>query len=186
MSPPIKFTPPFKQLVDGVAKYLAEHNVSAVVERAISPTHLKPVAGRTNRIVFYSSRPNGAAGKIVGPREPGQVLVGEDPDAPEYAVRALSDWSRTLYVSIWAQDVDRQTDEGAQDDAVFQLFSWVQRAVTAVTLGNHEWGSTDLRVPAERAYGLELLVDLTFQHSIYDVPAEIGVPDPAILKGTLP
>ncbi len=186
MSGPVVLTPPFRQLVDGVSTFLAANGVSAVVERGVTPSHVKPVPGRSQRVIFYSSKPNGAAGTIVNPRQVGERLIGADPLVPEFAVRPLSDWARSVYVSIWAQDIDKPNDEGAQDDAVFQLFTWVQRAVQSVAFGNAVWGATQFVVPEDRAYGLELLVDLTFQHAVFDVPQEIAMPSPAIVKGALP
>ncbi len=184
MSGPVVFTPPFRQLVEGVAAFLAANGVNAVVERGITPSHVKPIPGRSGRVVFYSSKPNGAAGAIVNPRQVGARDVGGTKGAPEFTVRPLSDWSRTVSVSIWAQDLDRSQDEGAQDDAVFQLFTWVQRAVQSVAFGNAVWGATTFTVPTDRAYGLELVADLTFQHAVFDVPIEFARPDPLVTKGS--
>ncbi len=186
MSGPVVFTPPFRQLVEGVSRYLAEKGVVVVVERGITPSHVKPIPGRSNRVVFYSSPPNGAAGRIVNPRQVGARDVGGSPGAPEFTVRPLSDWARSVLVSIWAQDIDRPNDEGAQDDAVYQLFAWVQRAVQSVAFGNAVWGATNFVVPVDRAYGLELLAELSFQHMIPDLPNEITRPDPVVTKGPMP
>ncbi len=183
MSGPVVFIPPFRQLVDGVSRYLAENNVSAIVERGLGRSHVKPVPGRGNRVIFYGSKPDGSAGAIVNPRQVGIRNIGGTADAPEFTVRPLSDWARTVYVSIWAQDLDRPNDEGAQDDAVYQLFAWVQRAVQSVAYGNAVWGSTKFTVPVDRAFGLELLADLTFQHMMPDLPVELVRPDPFVTKG---
>ena len=72
---------------------------------------------------------------------------------------------------------------GAQDDALYQLFVWVQRAVQSVLFGNGVFGATSIVVPTDRAFGLELLVDLTFQHMIPDLPIEFAQPDPFVTKG---
>ncbi len=191
MSGPVVFTPPLKQLVAGVAEYLAANGITAAVERGITASHEKPLAGLTNRVVFYGSKPDGSAGAVVNPRQVGVREVGGDPDAdppvpPEFHVRPLSDWARTIYVSIWARDADRPQDEGAQDDAVYQLFQWVQRAVQSVAGGNAVWGTTKFVIPEDRAFGLELLVDLAFQSAIFAVPQDLTRPDPLVIKGPLP
>ncbi len=185
MSGPVVFTPPLRQLVDGVTRFLAEKGVSAIVERGLGLAHVKPIPGRGNRVVFYGSRLDGSAGAIVNPRQPGATELGADPNTPEYSVRPLSDWARMITVSIWAYDIDRQNDEGAQDDAVWSLFTWVQRAVQSVAFGNAVWGGTKFVVPTERAFGLELLADLTFQSMIPDTPIEITRPSPLVTKGPL-
>ncbi len=186
MSGPVIFTPPFRQLVEGVATYLAANGINAVVQRGVTKSQEKPVPGLSNRVIFYSSKPDGSAGAIVNPRQAGVRAVGSDPENPEFEVRPLSDWARTVYVSIWARDADRPNDEGAQDDAVFQLFTHVQRAVQSIAFGNAVWGSTKFVIPDDRAFGLELLVDLAFQHAVFAVPQEITRPSPLIVKGPVP
>jgi hypothetical protein len=179
------FVPPFRQLVEGVQAYFLEHGVTTVVERGWKnrDEQVNQGPGRANRVIFAGSKPDGSAGTIVNPRQVGWREVGEDPENPDYAIRALSDWSRALYVSIWAFDGDHPNDEGAQDDAVYALFTWVQRAVQSVAFGNAVWGKASFTVPAERGFGLELLVELTFQHMIPDLPTEITRPSPVISKG---
>ncbi len=188
MSGPIIFTPPFKQLVTGVAAFFAANEITAVVERGwkARSEQINQGPGQANRVIFMPSKVDGAAGAIVNPRQVGIRVVGEDPAVPEYAIRPLSDWSRSLVVSMWAYDGDNPNDEGAQCDAVDTLQMWTQQAVQSVAFGNAVWGATKFTVPAERAFGLELLVDLTFQSAIFDVPQEITRPSPALVKGPLP
>ena len=184
MNDPVVFTPPFKRLVDGVAAYLSEKGVTAVVDRGwkARAKQINQGPGRANRVVFMGSKPDGSAGLILNPRQVGSRHAGGD-----YSVRPLSDWSRAVYVSIWAYDGDHPNDEGAQDDAVYQLFAWVQRGVQSVAFGNAVWGATKFTIPTERAFGLELLVDLTFQHMIPDLPVDIAYPDGlSVIKGPLP
>jgi hypothetical protein len=186
MSGPVVFIPPVKQLVDGVAAYLAARGVTASVARGwkARAEQLNQGGGQANRVVFMGSPESGAAGKIVNPRQVGLREVGADPLVPEYTVRPLSDWARSMVVSVWAYDGDNANDEGAQDDAVSTLFTWVQRAVQSVAFGNAVWGATNFTVPKERAFGLELLAELTFQFMIPDLPEEISRPLPALSKGT--
>ncbi len=181
----VVFIPPFRQLVEGVSAYLAQNYVLAVVERGwkarAKQTNQGP--GRANRVIFIPSKPDGSAGSFVNPRQVGSRYVGEDPAVPEYSVRTLSDWNRALVVSIWAYDGDSPNDEGAQCDAVDALNGWVQRAVQSVCGGNAVFGAAKFTVPGERAFGLELLVDLTFQFMIPDLPTELTRPSPRVTKG---
>ncbi len=193
MSGPVVFVPPFRQLVDGVSSFFADHGITASVARGwkARAEQINQGPGQANRVIFMPSKSDGTAGAIVNPRQVGQREIGGDPTTdpptlPQYSIRALSDWSRSLVVSIWAYDGDNPNDEGAQCDAVDTLQMWTQWAVQSVAFGNAVWGATKFTVPAERSFGLELLVDLTFQSAIYDLPAEIGNPGPAISKGSLP
>ncbi len=193
MSEPIAFVPPFRQLVEGVAASFLANDITAVVDRGwkarAKQTNQGP--GRANRVVFMPSKSDGGAGVIVNPRQVGAREVGADPttDPPtpaSYSVRPLSDWSRSLVVSIWAFDGDNPNDEGAQCDAVDSLFRWTQIAVQSVAFGNAVWGAAKFTVPLERAFGLELLVDLTFQSAVFDIPSEIVRPSPVVIKGPFP
>lgn len=190
---PILFTPPFKTLVTGVADYFEEQGITCVVARGwkARKEQINQGPGRANRVVFMGSKPDGSAGEIVNPRQSGDRLVGGDsttdpPTPPSHAVRALADWSRDLQVSVWAYDGDNKNDEGAQDDALYQLFTLVQRAVQSIAFGNAVWGGVKITVPGERPFGLELIADLSFQHMISDLPEELARPLPAVIKGSLP
>ncbi len=87
-----------------------------------------------------------------------------------------------MQVSVWAYDGDHPNDEGAQDDALWSLFTWAQRAVQSVAGGNAVWGSVKITVPLERAFGLELVADLAFQTMIPDLPLDIGRPNAVVTK----
>ncbi len=188
MSGPIAITSPFKQLVDGVAAFFVANEITAVVERGwkARAKQINQGPGRANRVIFMPSKADGGAGAIVNPRQVGLIEVGEDPALPEYTIRPLSDWSRSLIVSMWAYDGDSANDEGAQCDAVDALFRWTQIAVQAVAFGNAVWNETKFTVPAERAFGLELLAGLTYQSPVFDMPLEIARPAPLVTKGPLP
>lgn len=195
MSGPVVFTPPFKTLVTGVAAQFALYKAAGLIDFDIvvargwkeRAKQINQGSGRANRVVFMPSKPDGSAGKIVKPRQVGDHQYGAVPTAnppipPAGTWRPLSDWERIVYVSIWAYDGTQATDEGAQDDAVYQLFRWTQIAVQNSVGGNADFGTTNYTVPLERSFGLELLVDLTFQFPIPDVPEEYTRPNPVMNK----
>ena len=175
------FVPPFRSLVEGVATFFESQELDVVVDRGwkARAKQINQGAGRANRVVFMGSKPDGSAGTIVGPRQVGHDAGDPDPD---YAIRALSDWNRTIQVSIWAYDGSAPNDEGAQDDALWQLFTWVQRAVQSVAFSNASWGAVKITVPLERAFGLELVADLSFQTMIPDIPLDLGRPESATVS----
>ncbi len=193
MSDEIVFTPPFRQLVEGVSAYFLEHEITAVVERGwkARAKQINQGPGRANRVIFMPSKADGSSGSYVNPRQVGIREIGADrstdPPTPAlYTVRPLADRIRLLVVSVWAYDGDHPNDEGAQDDAVEALITWVHRAVQSVAFGNAVFGAVRDTVPAERAFGLERLIDLTFQHMIPDLPIELTRPDPVVTKGPMP
>lgn len=185
------FTPPFKQLVDGVSSYFVANGVTAVVARGwkARAEQVNQGPGRANRVVFMGSKPDGAAGRFVKPRQPGICEVGADPttDPPtpaSYLWRPLCDWQRLLQVSIWAYDGANRNDEGAQDDALYQLVTQTMRAVNSVAFGNADFGASQITVPAERGFGLEMLIELTFQHAMPDLPQDLTQPSPLVNRPT--
>lgn len=187
----IEFTPPFKALVDGVAAYFTANGVTAVVARGPKARfeNINQGPGRANRVVFLGSNASGAAGKFVKPRQPGICSVGGDPTTdpptpPDYQWRPLCDWQRTFQVSIWAYDGTNRNDEGAQDDALYQLVSWTMRAVNSVAFGNADFGASNITVPETRGFGLEMLVDLTIQHAMPDLPLDLAFPDALVNRPT--
>ncbi len=185
MSGPVVIIPAYRQLVEGVSRFLAENGVIAVVERGSTASHVKPIPGLTNRIVFYGSK-KGASGTHVNPRQVGTRDVGGTPGAPEFTVRPLSDRIRLLQVSVWARDADRPQDEGAQDDACEALICWLHDAVQSVAGGNAVFGDVEDVLTQDRTFGLERRIDLRFQHAVFGRPVEISRPAPAVLKGPQP
>lgn len=186
MSSPV-FIPPFKQLVDGVAEYFAAHGVTSVVTRGwkARTEQINQGQGRANRVVFIGSKPDGSAGRLVNPRQPGLTELGADPATvpptpAAYTWRPLCDWQRVIQVSVWAYDGANRNDEGAQDDALYQLLAWTIRAVNAVAFGNAVFGALQISVPRERGFGLEVLTELVFQHAMPDLPLEVGQPAPIV------
>lgn len=188
MTDPV-FIPPFKQLVDGVAAYFVEHGITTVVARGWKARgeQLNQGPGRANRVVFMGSKPDGSAGRFVNPRQPGICELGADPTTdpptpPSFVWRPLCDWQRVIHVSVWAYDGTNRNDEGAQDDAVFQLLNWTMRAVNSVAFGNAFFGTAQITVPGERSFGLEILTELTFQHAMPDLPLDLSHPSPIVTR----
>ncbi len=183
----VEFTPPFKMIVDGVKAYFAENGVTAAVDRGWKKRseQINQGTGRANRVIFIGSKLDGSIGRFVKPREVGISEIGGDPttDPPTPAThkwRPLCDWQRTVLVSIWAFDGDNKNDEGAQDDALYQLITWTFRAVNSVAFGNADFGNAQVTVPKERGFGLEMLIELTFQTPIADLPLELSHPDAVV------
>lgn len=190
MSEVLNFIPPMRQLADGVAAYFEAQSIPVVVDRGwkARAKQTNQGAGRANRVVFMPSKKDGNAGQIVNPRQVGEREIfkpgptKDDPPVLVARVRALSDWKRLLLVSIWAYDGTQANDEGAQDDALYFLFTETQRAVQSVGFGNPVWGATEITVPPERSFGLELLAELSIQFPIIDRPTDVGSPSPAVAK----
>jgi hypothetical protein len=180
----VDLTPPFRELVDGVRDFLQDHGVSTVVERGWKAREkiINQGPGRANRVIFAGSKPGGDAGVIVGPRQVGQRTLRDEDGVPQGYMRSLGDWRRVVFVSVWAYDGDKPNDEGAQDDALYQLFLWTMRAVHAVTFGNGVWGAIAVTVPVERGFGLELRTDLTFQHQMPELPDELAFPAGEVVR----
>lgn len=185
MTDPINLIPPMRMLAERVQAYFTGTGSGTVVERGwkARARQMNQGAGRGNRVIFMPSKQDGGAGAIVNPRQVGDREVTDgSPAAVVYRVRALSDWRRVLLVSIWAYDATQPNDEGAQDDALYMLFTETQRAVQSAGFGNPVWGATNITVPPERSFGLELLAELTVQFPIIDTPIEVGAPSPAVTK----
>lgn len=169
-----------------VETFLTAHGVTAKVEVGWKrrPQQLNQGPLGANRVVFIPSEEKGEGGQLTGARFPGQRTIRDAVDAPVANVRSLLDWKRQVILSIWASDRTTPGDpnnEEAQIEAVESLFEWVVRAVhcapgafAAITWGDPKW-----TVPAERSFGLELLVPLTFSHPVYDEPRELVFPTSA-------
>lgn len=191
MTVPRRFIPPFRELVEGVDAYFVANGITAVVERGWKArqklTNQGP--GRGNRVVFLPSKQDGSAGRLVNPRQAGLTEEGEDlttdpPTPVQFTWRPLVDWQRLLLVSVWAYDGDKRNDEGAQDDAVYWLFTQTVRAVNAAAFGNAVWGAIAFTPPDERALGLEVLAELSFQFAMPDVPLDLTWPAPIVTRQT--
>jgi hypothetical protein len=178
----------FKHLADGVQAFLTRHGVNSVVERGWKRREMQinQGPGRANRVIFMPSDKSGMGGEIVSPhRHRGQQPIFDESVTPrkhEGYLTALNDNRRPLLVSIWSYDRDRPNDQGAQVDAVDELFEWVMRAVNGTVHADAAWGRWSYTVPEERAFGLEILAELTFQHPFFDVPAEVAFPAARVVK----
>lgn len=181
----------FLAAVDYVSTFFIENGVSAVVAvgwRARGQ-HLNQGVGGANRVIFTPSADDaGDGGSIGAARFPGHRNVRPAVDAtPVATIRSLADWERKVLVSVWAVDAGARTDEAAQIEATETLLEWVVRAVHSApgAFGNANFGAVKWTPPAERSFGLEARVALTFSHPIYDKPRTIFYPSAApVARGT--
>lgn len=176
-------TSALRHLVTKVEAYFEAHEVTATVTCGFKArtSQVTQGPGRANRVVIVPGALNGAGGRIGMPRDPGpRPIYTDDADEAEDtvvgSVRSLGDWDRQLTLSVWAHDGDAPTDELAQIEAVETLFEWATRALHATGLASLLLADATWTVPKERGFGMELLVGMTLQHPIYDVPVEIGFP----------
>lgn len=171
-------------LVTKVREYFEAHEVTAVVTCGFKArtSQLTQGTGRANRVVIVPGALNGAGGRIGMPRDPGPRDVhtddeDEDENLVVGTVRSLGDWDRQLTLSVWAHDGDAPaSDELAHIVACEELFEWAARALHATGLASLLFADTNWNVPKERGFGIELLVGMTLQHPIYDVPSELAYP----------
>jgi len=146
--------------------------------------------GGANRVVFIPSLDKGAGGKLVPVRFPGPRNVRDasaaDPTKVIANVRSLLEWERSVQISVWAVDPTGREDESKQIEAVESLFEWTVRAIhgSPGAFASLVWGDVTWTPPIERAFGLELLADLTFRHPIFDSPRELVYPDAAAVHRT--
>lgn len=176
-----------KALMDGVQAYFVAHEVSATIDfgaRAL-PRQDNQGPGGANRVVFVPFDPNSGDGGRIG--QP--YLAGErdimDEFAPELrvaATRGIGEWERTMMVSVWAFDPTAPTSELAHALLVEDLVEWTKRAVDYAGGSNVTWGATKWTVPKERFFGLEVRIGFVFSHPLYDVPDDVGFPDPDIRR----
>jgi hypothetical protein len=169
-----------------VKSFLEDNGIPAAVEVGWKrgPQQINQGPGGANRVVFVPSDSDGAAGELTPPRFPGQRTVRNAVDAPVCTVRSLLEWERKIAVLVWAADRTTPGDannEAAQIEAVETLFEWVVRAVHSApgAFASVTWGAPKWTVPAERSFGLELRVPLTFSHPIFDQPRDLVFPTTA-------
>jgi hypothetical protein len=180
-------------LTTRVKAYLVANSVNAEVHLGWQARHriLTQGPGGANRIVFTPGDDNGKGGRIVATQQPGPRYVGGTTQATATdSVRALRDWERFVIVSVWGRDPTATGDEEARENAHLEvtedLIEWTVRAVHACGLANATFGDVMWTPPEERAYGLEARIGLTFRHPLFDVPADVVRPKPAIAKDLTP
>lgn len=169
--------------VDYVAAYFAANGVTALVDAGWRKRTqgVNQGAGGANRVLFSPSDDSGDGGELVPPRFPGQRQIRQAADqAAVGTIRSLQNWNRKVQLSIWAVDPDPtlRANERAQIAATEALLEWTVRAVhsspgafAAAKFGKAKW-----TVPAERSFGLEILVGLEFSQPIFDVPNPVFYP----------
>lgn len=179
----VRIVEPIGDMVARVRAFFVEHDVTAVVTAGFRERHkqLTQGPGRANRVVFIPGDPtSGRAGRIGPVRNPGprDVFSATDPTKRVGTVRSISDWDRLITLSVWAHDGDAPTDELAQIDAVTRLLEWTKRAVDNARQADLVWGEATFTPPGVRApaFGQEVLVTLTLQHPIFDIPRDVVVP----------
>jgi len=171
---------------DAVAAYFVANGVTAVTDVGWRKRTqgVNQGAGGANRVLFSPSDDSGDGGELAPPRFPGarQLRVAAD-QPPLASIRSLANWNRKVTLSIWAVDPDptKRAVERAQIAATETLLEWTVRAVhsapgcfAAVKFGKAKW-----TVPAERSFGLEILVGLEFSQPIFDVPNQTFFPNSA-------
>lgn len=181
----ITFADPLESLVAGASSYLVAHGVSAVVTAGFKERRRQDNQGpgRANRIVFLPGDPSGKGGSLaVGVRYPGPREVRNASDELVGTWRSLGDWDRIMTVSIWAYDGTAPSNELAQIVACSQLAIWARRAIDSVGLADLRWGEASWVPPKERTLGQELLIGLSLQMPMPDVPRDIGHPGFTLTK----
>lgn len=157
-------------LVDGMRGYLKAAGVTAPIVLGWTARTRQP---GTARIAIVPGDPDkGDAGQLAAPKYPG----GDS--------RPLNNWAELAIVSVWAVDASDPNDEELQYIATRSLFVWFRRALQKVakadaTLGKIKWTAA----PNERAFGRELLCELTYNSPIVDVKVPVVVPVPTSPTG---
>jgi hypothetical protein len=167
----------FAALHAGVVDYFEANGITAnvVVGWRERDKQMNQGPGRANRVVIIPGSLNGRGGRITQPHTVGRRSIGPK-DAPVGWVRPLRDWGREITLSIWAYDGTKRTDELAQVVAAETLLEQTMRAVHSFAFADAIWGDVQWTPQAERSFGQELLVGLTFRHPLFDIPVETVAP----------
>lgn len=163
-----------------VGTYLAAHGVSADVQFGTLKTArqgLGPGAA-TGRIVFAVPEDN--LGTLAPTHQPGSRSLGDGRE-----VRSLANWVVPYQVFVWARTSPLLArDEGAQLEALEDLFQWVIRAVADVADGHEQWSTVKRAVSSAResAAGAGLEASLLYGFPMVSVPVGVVVPGSAFTK----
>jgi len=142
-----------------------------------------------NRICFVPGNvDDGSDGELVGVDGPGETIV----DGKGVA-RALHLQGRIYTVSLWAADTTNDpsasVDELAQEEAIQQMFEWLQRAIRRSIAGAANVAYAKPRHnnrPNELKFGVEYLVDLEVGTQFFDdVPGVIQASGVAVSRGSI-
>jgi hypothetical protein len=178
-------------LVDGVEAYFQLRRVTAEVRLgwAERTRQDNQGAGDANRVVFVPGDDSGQCGQIVQARQPGERPIFDVDGTTIIAkVRALRAWQRLAMVSVWACDSSDTTNEKKQCRATDALLEQTIRGVhyacsvsngqsVPVGLANVTWGKIKTTTaPVDRSFGREYLVELTYEHPIFDEIEEYAYP----------
>lgn len=177
----IVFGDPFEHLVTEVSAYFQRHGVTAEVRAGFRERARRDQQGpgSANRVVFLPADPSGRGGRIHVLREGGEREVYDrsvDPPRVVARVRSIGDWERQMVVSIWAADVsteEKARSELAQIVAVTRLLEWTKRAIDYAGGARIVYGDTAFTVPRQNSFGQEVLLGVTLQHPLFDVPREV-------------
>lgn len=120
--------------------------------------------GRANRVVFALGDESGARGDYEPPAKPGmRTAVG----ATNQRARSLWDWHLSARVYVWAYDGTAPEDEGAQEDAMFELHDVIVEAIHKFASGHYK-----IRAPkkvgkvVERRFGCETMFILEYAQPV--------------------
>lgn len=177
------------QLPRLVAEYFAARNLPAPVTFGTLETarqnNFGP--GGVGRVVF--AVPEDDLGVLMPVHQPGWRAGPGTGDAASSA-RSLANWVVPYRVTIWARDVSQGAvrDEGAQLEALEELFQWVIRAVADSAGGQELWGKVRRIKPVvrENASGAGLEAELTYGFAMVSVPYGTVIPTGKVNKGNPP
>lgn len=180
----IRIVSGLRALVTDVRAYFAANGVTATVTAGFRARFAQgnQGPGRANRVVFLPADPkSGAGGSLSEPQSPGfrEIPDPSDPMKSVGSVRALADWKRPLFVSVWSFDEATKNDDAEQQFYAEDLLEWTIRAIVDSGRANAALASVTWVPATERQFGAEALLAITLVHPLYDVPFERAYPENA-------